>query len=538
MRNLWLRRWCGMASAAAIAFCLDASIATAADKTSPSLSGNFEWPMFGQNFNNTAEGRSFSIDKHTVSRLKPKWIFNTSGDVSARPSVVGGAVYFPDWGGHVYRLNAATGAMVWSKSLTADYGLAPAFGQATVVSRTTPAVDGNTIYIGSQFTTNGAQLLAINKSNGALRWKIQLDPHPYSVHTSSAIVFRGVIYLGVSSLEEGPAEQADYPCCSFRGSIMAINAATGAVIWKTYTVPPGYSGAAMWGSSVVPDPVRGQVYATTSNQYTTPKDPAFVACVAGMATEDKITSCLSPDDHFDSVLALDMKTGSVRWSHRLATADDWNGACLILAEGQENCPSPEGVDADFGSGANFFTVQTPKGPRQIVGAGEKNGIYAAFDPDTGKLLWATQVGPGSVAGGVMWGSATDGQRVYVANGNFAALPSPVGGTGGNWTALDALTGKILWQKADPNGALDWSPLTVANGVVYGGSMSNTPGANTMIAMDASTGATLWSFPAGGPVIAGAAIVGDTIYWGSGYVNLVFPGFTGTNKFYAFSLDGK
>jgi len=538
MRNSWLRRWSGIVSAAAIVLCVGASVSMAADGTTPSFSESSEWPMFGQNLNNTAAAQASSINRNNVRRLKPKWIFNTSGDVSARAAIAGGAVYFPDWGGQLYRLDAKTGALVWSKNLVTDYGLAPAFGAAKVVSRTSPAVVGDTVYIGTLFTASGAQLLAIDKSSGALKWKTQLDTHPYSVHTSSAIVFKGVIYLGVSSLEEGPAQKPDYPCCSFRGSVMAINAATGAVIWKQYTVPAGYAGAAMWGSSVVPDPIRGQVYATTSNQYSTPTDPAFVACVGGTATEEKITSCLSPDDHYDSVLALDMKTGAVRWSHRLAKADDWNGACLIMAEGQGNCPTPEGIDSDFGSGANLFTVATPKGPRQVVGAGQKSGVYFALDPDTGKLLWMTQVGPGSVAGGVMWGSATDGRRIYVANGNFAALPSPVGGTGGNWTALDPLTGKILWQKADPNGALDWSPMAVANGVVYAGSMSNTPGANTMIALDAATGATLWSFPAGGPVIAGAAIVGDTIYWGSGYVNTVFPGFTGTNKFYAFSLDGR
>ena len=136
--------------------------------------------------------------------------------------------------------------------------------------------------------------------------------------------------------------------------------------------------------------------------------------MGGTNTEDKFTSCLSPDDHIDSVLALDMKTGAVRWSHRLSNADDWNGACLSLAAGQANCPNPKGGDYDFASGVNLFVIATPQGPREVLGAGQKNGIYATYDPETGRLLWATQVGPTPRLGpGIEWGSATDGQRIYV-----------------------------------------------------------------------------------------------------------------------------
>jgi len=230
----WHRRWCGIASATVVALCLGVSISTAADGTSTSFAGHFEWPMFGQNLHNTANGRTLAINSRNVGRLEPKWIFTTSGDVSARAAVVGGGVYFPDWGGELYRLNATTGAAVWSENLVTDYGFAPAPGSTKVVSRTSPTVEGNTVYIGTLATASGAYLLAIDESSGALRWKTQLDSHPFSVDDSSPIVFDGVVYVGVASIEEGVAINPAYPCCSFRGIVMAINAATGAVIWKRY----------------------------------------------------------------------------------------------------------------------------------------------------------------------------------------------------------------------------------------------------------------------------------------------------------------
>jgi polyvinyl alcohol dehydrogenase (cytochrome) len=498
-----------------------------------------EWPMFGQNLANTSSGLTAAIGNRNVSHLTPKWIFTTQGDISARAAVVGGSVYLPDFGGFFYRLNARTGLPQWSKNLVSDYGLTPSAGTTTVVSRTSPAVDGDTVFIGTQTTggSGGAYLLAINVADGSLRWKTQLDASPLSVDTTSPVVFKGIIYVGVASIEESAAANAGYPCCSFRGSAMAINAATGATIWKTFTVPPGYTGGAVWGSTLVPDPLRGTVYVTTGNNYRTPTDPAFLACQGSSTSEAQVASCLSLDDHVDSMLALDMRDGSVRWSHRLSSADDWNAACADgFAPGQGNCPNPQGVDFDFGSGANLLVTLGPHGLRQIVGAGQKSGVYSAFDPDNGALLWATQVGPGSTLGGIQWGSASDGRRIYVAISNMEQTPSAAG-RAGSWSALDAATGKILWQTPDPNGAIDLAPMTVANDVVYAGSMAGSPQAQNMFALNADTGGIEWGFASGGSVVAGASIVDDTIYWGSGYSQFSNEPFVGNNKFYAFSVNG-
>src|SRR5262249_5866706 len=158
--------------------------------------------------------------------------------------------------------------------------------------------------------------------------------------------------------------------------------------------------------------------------------------------------------------------------------------------GVGNCPSAAGPDYDFGSAPNLITYQTAKGPKTILGAGQKSGIYYALDPKTGATLWKTQVGPGSALGGMEWGSATDGKRIYVQIANFYAIPFPGGGNAGSWAALDPATGAIVWQKADPNVAIDLGPMTVANNVVYASSMAGVATSPTMFALDAATGKTL------------------------------------------------
>jgi polyvinyl alcohol dehydrogenase (cytochrome) len=492
-----------------------------------------DWPMFGQNLNNTAATTS---DFGDVSKLKTKWVFTTGGDVSARASVVGGVVYFPDWSGKLWALNADTGAAVWSHQLS-DYGL-----PANTVSRTSPAVSGGIVYLGTQA---GAWLLAINAANGNLIWKTQVESpvnDPFAILTASPAVYGGLVYAGVASLEEGLAGfNPAYPCCKARGSVVAVNASTGAIAWKTYMTPAGYSGAGVWGSNSVIDGGRGLVYVGTGNNYSHPVDATYQACISGGGAPG---SCDSPDNHVDSVVALNLSTGAIVWSTQLTTwsqpfvtdgTDDWNVGCLLPPG--TNCPSNAGPDYDFASAPNLITYKDQGQTKTILGAGQKSGIYFALDPDTGAELWHTQVGPGSALGGMEWGSATDGKRIYVSIANLYGIPTPFG-SAGSWAALDPNTGAILWQKADPNGSLALGPLTVSNDVVFAPSMAGDPSAPTMLALNANNGKTLWSFASGASVNAGATVVGDSVYWGSGYANLGIPGFTPNNKFYAFSKNGR
>jgi polyvinyl alcohol dehydrogenase (cytochrome) len=206
------------------------------------------------------------------------------------------------------------------------------------------------------------------------------------------------------------------------------------------------------------------------------------------------------------------------------------------------CPSPTGPDYDFGAGPNEITYATPTGPRTILGAGQKSGIYYAFDPDTGELLWQTQVGPGSSLGGIEWGSATDGKRIYVQISNYYGIPwsgSGASGSAGLFAALDPATGNVLWRTPDPNGALDLGAVSVANGVVYAPSGAGKPGEPNFLALSADTGKILWQYAAGASVFAGAAIANGGVYWGSGHSHLgPFLPFRGGKTFYAFSIDGR
>jgi polyvinyl alcohol dehydrogenase (cytochrome) len=501
-----------------------------------------DWPMFGQDVTNDATASQTSLTTGNVGRLAPKWIFTTGGDVSARAALVNGVLYFPDWTGHLYAVNANSGRLIWSH-LFSDYGLS-----AGTVSRGTPTVANGVLYVGTQYNSTGTTgwMLAIDAHSGHLIWKTQPDTsNSFPVITTSPAYAWGVLYFGMTSDEEFAAANPSYPCCSARGSVVALDAFTGHKLWQTFTVPAsGYSGAAVWGSNPVVDVLRGTVFVGTGDNYSHPTDPTYLACINAGGTE---AHCLPASDHVDSILALDMWTGHIKWAQKMVTwnqygvsngSDDWNVGCAF---GGPNCPAnlanePTGPDYDFGSAPNEITYHGRGGWRTIIGAGQKSGIYYAFDPDSGAVLWQTQVGPGSSLGGMEWGSASDGSSIYVAIGNLYGIPYS-GGSAGSWAALDPSTGAIQWQVADPNGAVDLGPLAVAKGVVYVESMSGTAGAPTMFALDASSGRTLWSYAAGSSVIAGATVSGDSVYWGSGYTHLGIPGYTGNNKFYGFSRNG-
>jgi polyvinyl alcohol dehydrogenase (cytochrome) len=502
------------------------STLSAQGQSNESRSG--QWQVAGQNLSNTwSQPAEHFISPANVNGLTPKWVFTTSGDVSATPTVDGDAVYFPDWGGNLFAVEKDSGRLIWSHKIS-DYD-----GVDGAISRVSPAIDGNQVIIGdilnSQQVHNGANVISVDRETGILRWMTQVDTHPAAVITGSPVVFDGVVYIGVSSGEEGLATDPAYPCCSFRGSVVALDVKTGAMLWKTFDMPDnggkpgGYSGGAVWQPPAI-DPKRGTLFVGTGNNYSAPAD--VEACQNATPT----ANCAAPDDFFDTALALDLKTGQIKWSRKLQGFDTWTVACFGPKGTNPNCPVPTSQDFDLGgAGPNLVG--------NIVGFGQKSGIYWALNPDNGNIVWSTPVGPGSSLGGIEWGTATDGQRIYVAIGNHDHLPYTLVPSGrqinwGAWSALDVATGNILWQTADPTaGTIDTGSVSVANGVMYAGSYSGQ-----MYALDARTGTILWNFASGGTVIDGPSIVDHTLYWGSGYRNI--PPGIGNNKVYAFTLDGE
>jgi polyvinyl alcohol dehydrogenase (cytochrome) len=529
-----VRRFGAVGAALALGVAMSVGAAAPAGADTPA------WPMGGHDFQNT---RSNPVQK-TVSaanagRLAAKWTATAHGDVSATPAVAGGAVYFPDWAGYLTKADARTGATIWSRKLS-DYGYNSA---ADLVSRTSPAVVGNVVYIGDQgggsfVAPSPGRLLAVDARNGRLLWSTVVNPHPFSIVTQSPIVSDGVVYVGAASAEENNAAFIPgYVCCTFRGSFSAVDAATGQVKWTTYMVPDngnapgGYSGAAVWGSTPALDARSRTVYVTTGNNYAVPEEVKACQDAGGSPS-----ACLDPADHIDAVVAMDTSTGAVRWATGVQGFDDWIVSCIPV--GAPNpCPTATpGPDFDFGQGPILYSVKKATGgTRRLVGAGAKSGIFWALDAVTGQIVWSTQAGPGSTLGGIQWGSAYDGVRIYLAEANSAFLPydhDPSLPPTGSWAALDPATGRILWQTPDPSGSFDTGPVSVSNGVVYAGSMSGH-----MYALNAATGSVLKDLPGQGSSNAGPAIDNDgVVYWGNGYARFGLG--TGSTTFYAFSLDGK
>jgi polyvinyl alcohol dehydrogenase (cytochrome) len=473
------------------------------------------WPFAGQSITGQySQPSETAISVTTAPRLKQKWVFTTGGNVSAIPTVSGGKVFFPDWAGNLYAVNASTGSLIWQHSMVSYTGV------AKTVSRDSPAVYNGSIIVGDHVDglhTGGAHLLAVSQQTGQLLGITQEESHPSAFITGSPVVANGIVYVGVSSGEEDANGKAGYSCCTFRGSVVALNAATGVKLWQTYDMPPnggvagGYSGGAIWSTPAI-DLARNQLYVGTGNNYTVPS--SVYAC---QKANPKSSTCTAADDYFDSVIALDLTTGAVKWGKKLNSYDTWNAACET---GVGACPDPKGPDYDFGSGPNLLS--------NIVGVAQKSGIYWALNPATGAIVWATPTGPN----GIVWGSATDGSRIFVGNGNADAISHRVFPTGqtinwGNWNALNASNGNFLWQTPDPTrGALDSSSMSVANGVVFAGSKDSL---GEMYAINAATGQILWTFASNGTVIGAPAIVNGVLYWGSGYRSG-----TSNNKLYAFA----
>jgi polyvinyl alcohol dehydrogenase (cytochrome) len=490
-----------------------------------------DWPMFGQNVCNTrSNSNKDGLTPNSASTLAVKWAFKAAGDISATPAIVGKDVFVPDWAGMLYRIDARTGQAVWSVNISTLLGLGGADAgandtPATFAARDTPVVTDDSVIFGvGRGGNSGPQPLAIvaavERQTGALKWQTLVDTHPAAVITSSPMLDHGKVYIGVSSSEEVFAAfpviaGIPYNCCSFRGSVVALDAESGAIDWKTYTIedsayfqsdgvtPSGWAGAAVWSTPAI-DRGRGSLYVTTGNNYSQP---------AGATS-------LPSGNHLESILSLDLKTGAIKWAQRMTMGDVFT--ILNVFEGGG------GPDYDFGAGANLFHTTIGGVGHDVVGAGQKSGMYWAVDADTGNVLWNQAVGPGGSLGGVHWGTAADDSRVYVGVNDQAGSSYALGGSGptsgqlvttGSWAALDPSTGSIEWQVADPaltaplNGVSLNGPVSTANGVLFGGSMDAQ---GTMFALDGATGAVLWSFPSGGTVYGGPAIADGVVYWGNGY----------------------
>ena len=509
------------------------------------VGGGPGWGMIGNDATNSRnQPLEHRISPENVHRLALKWVATTAGDVSATPAVVNGVVYFGDFGGMLWALDAETGEVIW-KRLVSDYT-----GISGDIARTSPSVAGNTLVVGDLRAPN---MLGINAKTGELRWITQVHPDSRGIMTGSPVLAGDTIYTGVS------ASGAGGPNAIFRGAIVALNAQTGRLLWRSYSlpdnggVPGGYAGATMFSPPAVNLPA-GLVYGTFGQPYTIPASVSACHAAHGGFFE----GCEQPGSFLRSVVAFDLKTGEPRWSYRVQGHDPWLRACGSQPPVVTWCaPEADTEKWDLGgSGANVMRLRMDGHWRDVVGVGGKSGVYTLLDAHTGSFIWNTLIGPGGDQGGMNWGTAFDGERIYAPITNHHHIPykltqngviSNTVATGGSWAALDPSTGKIIWQTADPQletltglgtvGVWDLGPVSVANGVLYAPSMAKLANQDQFFALDAATGEILWQYPALSSVNAGPAVVDGTVYWGSGYAGSGVEG-SGGNRFFAFSIDGE
>jgi polyvinyl alcohol dehydrogenase (cytochrome) len=450
----------------AVASYLSATSASPATATAPSCgSGDpFEpaagdWNGWGVSLTNSRFQATPGLAATQVPQLTLKWAFGFDGEASAatQPVVVGGRVFVGSGSGRVFALGLHDGCTHWS--FKADAGVRA----AVTVARTAQGL--------SAFVADlRATVYSLDASTGQLRWKRRVEEHRASRISGSPVVVDGRIYVPVSSGEEAVAAQPGYECCSFRGSVVALDAQSGEVLWKTYMIADtpkpvgkntagtailGPAGAAVWSAPTV-DAKTGTLIVATGDAYTHP---------AAATT--------------DAVVALDMKSGAIRWSRQLLADDAWNMACG--SNDATNCPENEGPDADFGQPPILVTL--PSGKR-VLTLGQKSAMVYGLDPDNeGEVIWRRRIGRGGMIGGAEWGSASDDTRVYVPLSDLTFKNEAVRGrgglspeAGGGVFALDVATGTLAWAARPPRCGADncspaqASPASVIPGAVFEGSL--------------------------------------------------------------------
>ena len=463
-----------------------------------------------------------------VPRLKLKWAFGVPNVkmVRSQPVVYQGRIYLGADNGSVFSLDAKTGCIYWTASVkNVRTGL--------VIGR---AGSTEALFFGSAT----GDVHALELSSGKPLWETKVADHKAALVTGTPAYANGRLYVPVSSYEEVLALAPGYACCTFRGSLAALDTATGKLIWQTHTIAEtpspqgkskdgketfGPSGASIWSSPTV-DEAKKIIYVTTGDNYSDP-----------------------PTATSDAVLAFDLDTGKMLWSKQFTRGDAYNLACGG-APGTGKC----GPDFDFG--ASPVLVTQSSGKRYLL-LGQKSGMVYAVDPDRqGELLWQARAGHGGALGGIQWGMTTNGQVLFVAVADTGLLPSSTPGqmmldpnSGGGLVAYRVDSGQLLWKAPPPKcgerrpcSPSQSAAISAIPGAVFSGSLDGH-----LRAYAASDGKVVWDFDTvrsletvnhvaakGGSLdAAGPVIAGGMVFVTSGYPQ--FGGIPG-NVLLAFGID--
>jgi len=468
-----------------------------------------EWNGWGVDTSNTRfqTEKNAGLTAAQVPKLKLKWAFGFPGvkSVIGQPSIAGGRVFLGVDTGQVYSLDAATGCVHW-------------LYEAEAGVRTAITIDRSTAFFGDM----KASVYAVNADTGALVWKVKVEDHPTARITGAPKLFEGRLYVPVASGEEGAGGNPKYPCCTFRGSVVALDAATGKQIWKTYVITDvpqstgpnrfGPAGGGVWSSPTI-DPKLHVLYTTTGDAYTEP---------AAKTT--------------DAIMAMDLDTGKIQWVAQGTENDVWLAGCTAKNP-TGNCPANLGPDQDFSASP---ILKTLPGGRRILVAGQKSGNVWALDPDkNGAVVWKTALTKSTTefGGKIVWGGAADDQAAYfgLGTGGIAAVQLKEGER--KWfTPLEPAPAMARHSGQD-------GPLTAIPGVVFSGGWDGV-----LRALSSSDGHVVWEYDTvhdfdtvngvaakGGSMgAAGPVVAGGTLFTGSGYIG-VKGGMPG-NVLLAFSVQ--
>lgn len=516
------------------------------DAAGPVALGSAQWNGWGRDVENTRYQPEPAIRAIDVPKLGLKWAFGFQGSaVAGQPTVVDGRLFVLSSVGRVYSLDSSTGCTYWVFDAGAGTRTAISIGELGPPRRVAAAppaprrrkTAGSKKSKHQQFTLAHLDVLkapsaaffgddtgavyALDAQKGTLLWKTQVDSHPLARIIGAPTLYHDRLYVVVASNEQSAAADLAYACCTFRGSVAALDMATGRLIWKTYAIPEeprayrrneasaqelGPAGAAVAASPTI-DVKRNLLYVGTGGSLTAINQPLA-----------------------DAVVALDLDGGQVRWAQQFSRRD------MVGA-------------ADFGSSPILRTLANGK---QIILAGQKSGIVYALDPDRGgEVLWQTRVADGGVPSGIEWGPAADHRSLYVALSGLAAEPDNLSG---GLAALDMKTGARRWYTPGPSPACTWGAeacshaeaqaITIIPGIAFSGSMDGHLRAYSTIdgkiVWDAETAkdfVTVNGIKASGGSLdqGGATIVNGVVYINSGYGQRTGqPG----NVLLAFSVDGK
>jgi len=485
----------------------------------------------------TLEGTRFidaataGLTKADVKNLHLKWAFAYPGATRARsqPSYHAGSILVGSQDGTVYALDLNSGCVRWTFKANVEVRSAISVRAAADGSNAT-----------AFFGDIKGMVYAIDATDGSLVWQTQAGDHPAVTLTGSPRLYNERLYVPLSSSEWASAADPAYPCCTFRGAVVAMDVHTGAIQWTTYSIPEAPAptgelnsqgaqrfhpaGAPIWNSPTI-DVQRGLLYVGTGEAYTSPAA-----------------------DTSDSVLAMDLETGELVWTFQATAGDAWNMACFI--GGGTNCPVEDGPDLDVGAPPMLTTMSDG---RDVIIVGQKSGSVFGLDPNNGgKMMWHNKVGRGGFAGGIHWGMAANNDAVFAPNADTIFTGRFTGERKPGLFALDPSSGETLWFTPAPDVCADAdkpacdpglsAAVTATPEVVFAGAFDGH-----LRAYDADTGEVLWDYDTnrsfttisgevahGGSIESdGPIVVGGHVLVNSGYL---FGDRMAGNVLLAFSAD--